>query len=171
MTREEKYAWMRQKQEEKKGAKQTGKISPKPGTRQDKTRIGESKYAWMQQQQLKKAQAKQAEKDRREQERAKARAAAELVRAEAKQVRQRMNLATEAKAVVSDSAGIVGFTWGTPLLPRTRDQVKRACAWHKRRKNDATRVRCACGECPACRLRAKQTEKVRRWRAAKKEAA
>lgn len=131
----------------------------------------EEKYAWMRQKQLKKAAAKQAEKDRLEKAREKAKASAELVRAEAKQTRQRMRLAIEAKAVVDDSAGIAGFAWGTPLPPRTRDQVKRACAWHKRRKNDATRVRCSCGECEACRLRARNTANMSRLRLAKKEAA
>lgn len=167
MTRDEKYAWMRQRQEAKKAAQR----GPKPGSHQDRALIKERKFAWMRKLQQKKADAKQAAKERREKERAKEKAAMELARVEAQRNRQNIRCAIEANAVVDQAGAVTGFTWGTPLAPRTRDQVKRACAWHKRRKNDATRIKCACGDCEVCQRRARQTEKVRRWRAAKKEAA
>lgn len=167
MTRDEKYSWMRQRQEAKKAAQR----GPKPGSTQDKALIKERRLAWMRKLQRKKADAKQAEKERRERERAKEKAAKELARVEAQLNRHSIRRAIEANAVVDQAGAVTGFTWGTPLAPRTRDQVKRAYAWHKRRKNDARRVKCACGECAVCQRRARQTEKVRRWRAAKKEAA
>lgn len=144
MTREKKYAWMRNKQARKKAAAALKK---------------EQEFA-----EREAAKAKAA----LERETAKAKAAAVREAAEAKAALDRD--AATAQATGEASVVVVGFTWGKPLPPRTRGQVKRACAWHRRRKNAESSVRCACGECPACRLRARNTKNVRLWRAAKREA-
>jgi hypothetical protein len=146
MTSEEKYAWMRQKQSQRKAA------TALKAAREKAEAVLESEAA--------KAKAKAVV----EREAAKAQAALEREADTAKAVVVRES------ATVETSCVVIGFTWGTPLPPRTRDQVKRACAWHKRRKNDATRVKCACGECEVCRLRARNAKNLRRWRAAKREA-
>lgn len=82
----------------------------------------EEKYAWMRGLQAKKADALRREREQQARERADAKAA------------------IAARASVDTAAAITGFTWGRPLAPRTRDQVKRACAWHKRKKRNSQRV-------------------------------
>ena len=42
--------------------------------------------------------------------------------------------ARETGAVKAAAGGIVGFTWGKPLSPRTRAQVRRALASHRRKQ-------------------------------------
>ena len=65
------------------------------------------------------------------------------------------------------SAGVprvVGFTWGKPIPRRTIAEMRRAWSAN-RRKNDAPKPRCKCGECPECARRKKHTEYVRNRRA------
>jgi hypothetical protein len=78
-------------------------------------------------------------------------------------------VASRPKQTGTPLAPFVGFTWGRPIQRRTKAQVRRAQAAHRREKQAGAEAlpkpRCKCGECAACARRARHTETVRNWRA------
>jgi hypothetical protein len=64
---------------------------------------------------------------------------------------------------------VVGYTFGLPLPPRTRREVRTALRKH-RGPSAPAQPPCRCGQCGRCQARVSHTQAVQRWRQKKAQA-